>query len=104
MAKGSRGQYDDETLTKTIDELDKRINKKPDSFYTEGSLVTVTFNGLDQTVPHKLSGKHEGILPMLPKATAAVTIYEDTPASNLVNTHIRLIASAACTLKVWVWR
>ncbi len=89
------------------DAADALAQSIPQFWWTQGSLVELTFTAstLDQTVPHKLAGEVRGFTLCDLVGTGAVTINRGAVGdSRLAKSHIRLIASAACTAKVWAWR
>lgn len=108
MSRTVRGTgVDNRELSQNLDAIGVAIGKVPNLFYTEGNLIELEFTGstLDQTVPHKLRGKHKGVLPMMPVASAPVDIYTTTPSNpKTVNTHVRFISNGVCKLTVFVWR
>jgi hypothetical protein len=87
------------------DAVDSLAQKIPQFWWTKGSLLTISFTAstLDQTVAHKLGGSASGtvVVDLLGNAT----VYRDTVSdSKLSGSHIRMVASAACTVKIWAWR
>lgn len=85
--------------------LDEQLRNSP---FKSGTLLTIDFTDEQtQELAHSLNAPVKGFI-VADLVGAATIRREDETSANQINfarakTHIKLVASAACKAKVWVW-
>lgn len=85
--------------------LDEQLRDSP---FKSGNLIEVDFTDTQtQEIAHGLNAPAKGFI-LVDLVKSATIRREDETSTNKINfsrakTHIKLIASAACKAKIWVW-
>lgn len=110
MARTVRGTgTDDRATSQNLDAVGIAVGDIPETYYTEGNLITVTFSapfGLDQTLPHKLSGacKAEVVDVKVTGGTPAYVARSSVSSPRTDREFVRVVANASCVATIWCWR
>lgn len=89
---------EDEVLSRALRLLLARLNEFGSTAILSGELVTHTFSGTsEETIPHKLGRKPQGVIPV--GLSAAATIHGRSHTTS----YLKLTASAVCTADFWVF-
>jgi hypothetical protein len=97
----------DSESVRNLDGVKDAVRKIPQLWYSEMKVLDIEFTAskLDQTIAHKLSGKHKYWLIIGLTAGTWRQIHSTAVSdSKLTDTHIRLIANGACTCSILVAR
>ncbi len=83
-----------------VDAVEKMVGDSQDT-YARGRDIDCEFTGAGtESFAHGLGRAHRGLLMGVPRASAAVTVFEPLTGNDQPDTHFRLTASAACIIRV----